>query len=146
MGLLMKLASPLIRRMFNASPEDLAVTVEQGVLEFSTHAYHVSAQRARAGECVVWLRQRRRRALGVVEVRVRFPAHLSFVFRLPQRRADAVARALTASPSSVLCTRSTSHSHQASDRSRECFCVCVARWCLAGVHPFPHLHERTTRR
>jgi hypothetical protein len=38
----MKLASPLIRRMFTATPEDLAITVEQGVLEYPSHAYHVS--------------------------------------------------------------------------------------------------------
>lgn len=37
----MKLATPLLRRMFNAPADDLAVTVEQGVLEFPTHAYLV---------------------------------------------------------------------------------------------------------
>ena len=40
-GLIMKLASPLLKRMFNSSPEDLSITVEQGVLEYPTHAYHV---------------------------------------------------------------------------------------------------------
>jgi hypothetical protein len=40
-GLIMKLAKPLIRGMFHTSPEDLSSTVEQGVLEYPTHAYHV---------------------------------------------------------------------------------------------------------
>jgi hypothetical protein len=44
-GLVMKLLTPLLKRMFSSSPDDLGITVEQGVLEYPSHAYHVSLPR-----------------------------------------------------------------------------------------------------
>ena len=44
-GMIMKLLTPLMKRMFSSLPEDLGVPIEQGVLEYPSHCYHVRAHR-----------------------------------------------------------------------------------------------------
>ena len=42
-GLLLKVLTPLMLRMFTTDPVDLALTAEQGSFEFPMQAYHVGA-------------------------------------------------------------------------------------------------------